>query len=117
MLKANSISNHDPIIQEEFSAFKQTNAGLIPSDWKAVPFGSLISSFRGGAPLNPSDFVEGGVKVLPKGGVGRTGWLNIDNRDLQFCSQRYADAHPNNQVDSSYTIIVLRDLVPSGPSG
>jgi type I restriction enzyme S subunit len=56
------------------------------------------------------------VKVLPKGGVGRTGYLHVDDDDLQYCSQAYADSHPRNRVDRDFTIVVLRDLVPSGPS-
>jgi len=75
----------------------------------------IIAEFRGGAPLKPTDFVKSGVMVLPKGAVGRDGWLRMDD-SVQFCTQEYADAHANNQVDETYTIVVLRDLVPSGPS-
>ena len=96
--------------------YKQTDAGIIPTEWDAVPLSKLIIEFRGGAPLKPSDFTSTGIKVLPKGGVGRTGWLEIEDHELQFCSQNYATSHRSNQVDQNFTIVVLRDLVPSGPS-
>lgn len=35
---------------------------------------------------------------------------------MQFCSPQYARVHRRNQVDETFTIVVLRDLVPSGPS-
>lgn len=85
-------------------------------DWPFVSIGDLVTEFRGGAPLKPSDFTDTGVKVLPKGGVGRKGWLDIDDGDLQYCSSEYAERHHRNSVDEKYTIVVLRDLVPSGPS-
>lgn len=96
--------------------YKQTELGVIPEDWRLASFSELVTEFRGGAPLKPSDFTPTGIKVLPKGGVGRTGWLRIHEDDLQYCSPSYAAAHRTNQVDQSYTIVVLRDLVPSGPS-
>jgi type I restriction enzyme S subunit len=98
------------------AGYKQTGAGVVPEDWDIVPLSELVTEFRGGAPLKPSDFTTTGIKVLSKGGVGRTGWLTIDDDDLQYCSPSYAAAHRNNQVDRGYTIVVLRDLVPSGPS-
>jgi type I restriction enzyme, S subunit len=100
----------------EGKGYKQTEVGVIPKDWDLVLIGQLVKDFRGGAPLKPSDFVKFGVKVLPKGGVGRDTVLSVAEKDQQFCSQHYADTHFNNQVNSSYTIVVLRDLVPSGPS-
>lgn len=85
-------------------------------DWPLRTFASLITEMRGGAPLKPSDFTKGGVKVVPKGGIGRTGWLEVEERDLQYCSQEFASAHRTNLVTDEYTLVVLRDLVPSGPS-
>ena len=98
------------------AGYKQTEVGVIPDDWDVLPIAALTTEFRGGAPLKPSDFTTLGVKVLPKGGVGRTGVLRIADKDIQYCSIDYANAHPRNQVDKAYTIVVLRDLVPSGPS-
>ena len=84
--------------------------------WQVKKFGEIIIELRGGAPLAPNDFKESGFKVLPKGGVGRGGILSIDNNKQQYCSKEYAANHQTNIVDNKYNIIVLRDLVPSGPS-
>ena len=96
--------------------YNYTEFGEIPMDWEIVPMGTLLTEFRGGASLKPSDFNGSGIKVLPKGGVGRTGWLNIEDSNQQYCSPHYAMTHTRNQVDDTFTIVVLRDLVPSGPS-
>ena len=65
------------------SGYKQTDAGVIPEEWEVAPLSELVTEFRGGAPLKPSDFTNAGIKVLPKGAVGRTGWLTIDDNNLQ----------------------------------
>lgn len=96
--------------------YKQTEVGIIPDEWDVASIGSLIFDYRGGASLRPSDFTSNGVKVLPKGGVGRTGWLNVEESEQKYCSPEYAAANYRNQVDETYTIVVLRDLVPSGPA-
>ena len=96
--------------------YRHTEVGVIPTDWRLLSFSKFLTELRGGAPLKPSDFTPTGVKVLPKGGVGRSGWLQVSDEDLQYCSLDYAASHKSNQVNSEYTIIVLRDLVPSGPS-
>jgi restriction endonuclease S subunit len=98
------------------SVLVQADVCLTPKGWRVLQIGALADEFRGGAPLAPSDFTVAGVKVLPKGGVGRTGWLSVADSDLQYCSPDYAAAHLRNQVDESFTVVVLRDLVPSGPS-
>ena len=62
--------------------YKQTEVGMIPDDWGVLPMLELVTELRGGAALKPSDFTRVGVKILPKGGVGRTGWLSIKDNDL-----------------------------------
>ncbi|MBH1971788.1 hypothetical protein FK216_12770 [Moraxellaceae bacterium AER2_44_116] len=96
--------------------YKQTDVGVIPEDWEVCVFGSVLFDFRGGAPLKPSDFTDRGFQVLPKIGVQKGGLLKLKDTDLQYCSDAYAISHKNNLVNKDFTIIVLRDLVPSGPS-
>lgn len=91
-------------------------AAAVPEGWDVVPISEILTEFRGGAPLKPSDFTPIGIPVLPKGAVGRSGWLSLNDQGVQYCSPEYAQAHLANQVDNSFTIVVLRDLVPSGPS-
>jgi len=94
----------------------KTDLGLRPIDWLPIPISDFIKEFRGGAPLTPSDFRKIGFKVLPKVGVIRGGNLFIEKNKQQYCSREYADSHKSNIIDNSFTIVVLRDLVPSGPN-
>ncbi len=96
--------------------FIQSEIGLFPDSWEVLPIKDLITEFRGGASLKPSDFTDNGIKVLPKLGVGRGGWLKVNAIDQKYCSPDYAATHHRNEVDETYTIVVLRDLVPSGPA-
>ena len=89
---------------------------VIPGDWDIKSFENIAYDLRGGAPLAPKDFTKSGFKVLPKSGVCPGGILHIENGKQQFCSFGYSNSHRNNTIDKSYTIIVLRDLVPSGPN-
>lgn len=88
----------------------------IPSDWEVKIFADIIHDFRGGAPLTPEDFTKTGYKVLPKSGVCHGGILLIENSKQQYCSTEYAKIHLSNTIDNTYIIVVLRDLVPSGPN-
>ena len=96
--------------------YKVTKVGIVPNEWEEKMFNDIVFDFRGGAPLTPNDFKDNGIKVLPKGGVTRGGILVIKKDKMQYCSSQYTENHETNLVDNTYTIIVLRDLVPSGPN-
>lgn len=96
--------------------YRETSCGVLPDDWSVMPLSALLHDFRGGAPLRPDDFTRSGMKVLPKGGVGWRGYLDVAEESFQYCSDAYAANHLRNIVDQTFTIVVLRDLVPSGPT-
>jgi len=98
------------------AGYKTTEVGVIPEDWKISEIGTLISDMRGGAPFKPSDFTKEGIMVLPKGAVVRGGVLKLSESDQQFCTPEFAAKFSKNSVTEVFTIVVLRDLVPSGPS-
>lgn len=98
------------------AGYKTTEVGVIPEDWKIAEIGALISDMRGGAPFKPSDFTKEGIMVLPKGAVVRGGLLKLSESDQQFCTPEFAAKFSKNSVTEVFTIVVLRDLVPSGPS-
>lgn len=98
------------------TGYKQTEIGVIPEDWDYLPFGELVYEFRGGAPLAPKDFTSIGMPVLPKSGVTRGGYLRISEKNQQYCTQNFAGKNKSSFVDKTFSIIVLRDLVPSGPN-
>jgi type I restriction enzyme S subunit len=88
----------------------------IPIDWNIKAIEEIIQNFRGGAPLAPEDFTNKGFRVLPKSGVCHGGILRIKIEEQQYCSYEYAEKHSSNTINNSFTIIVLRDLVPIGPN-
>jgi len=96
--------------------FRDTKVGRIPAEWELNPLIDYLIVFRGGASLKPSDFISQGVKVLPKLGVIPGGYLKIPSSKQQYCSEEYAQNNQSNIVDNSFIVVVLRDLVPSGPS-
>ena len=100
----------------EIKPFLKAKLGDIPDDWEYRKIEEFITEFRGGASLTPKDFINYGVKVLPKIGVVRGGILSVDSEKQQYCSKEFADDNPTSQVDKKYLVVVLRDLVPSGPS-
>lgn len=99
-----------------YSIYKHTEIATIPDTWELVPIGNLITDIKGGASFKPSDFTNFGIKVISKRDINKTGWLKNNKDEQKYCSFEYAFANPRNQVDETYAIIVLRDLVPSGPN-
>jgi type I restriction enzyme S subunit len=94
----------------------KTKIGLLPDTWNVSIIGDHVINYRGGASLKPSDFTDSGIKVLPKVGVIPGGKMHVDNDKQKYCSPEYAKTHSKSVVDKSFLIVVLRDLVPSGPS-
>jgi type I restriction enzyme S subunit len=84
--------------------------------WSKASIGSLVSDMRGGAALEPEDFIESGFPVLHKGAIKPNGGLSFDPKKRPFTSVEYAEARPKNTVDRDFVAVTLRDLVPSGPS-
>jgi len=101
---------------ENIVNFIDTDFGKRPIEWSPIAISHIVTDFRGGAPLAPSDFTKMGFLVLPKGGIIRGGNLFVDKEKQQYCSFQYAERYKNNTVEKSFTIVVLRDLVPSGPN-
>jgi type I restriction enzyme S subunit len=84
--------------------------------WPLQAIGSFISDMRGGAALEPDDFVESGFPILHKGAIKAQGAIGIDGKKKTFASLAYAHSSPNNIVNREFVAVSLRDLVPSGPS-
>jgi type I restriction enzyme S subunit len=85
-------------------------------DWEASTIGDSIVTMRGGAPLAPTDFVEKSeFEVIPKKAISGGGRLQLDSSGT-FTTSAFFQKYDKSQVNSSYLITTLRDLVPSGPS-
>lgn len=77
----------------------------------------VVESYKGGAPLTPSDFVPySDYGVIPKKAIGEGMWLKIDIDKPTYCKEEFYQENLRSVVDNTYLIITLRDLVPSGPS-
>ena len=96
--------------------YKRTEVGVIPIHWSLEKFGNLITDKKGGASIKPSQFSDSGISVIPKGGVVRGGFLKIEKKDIQYCPIEFLSSHKSNCVDQNFLVVVLRDLVPSGPN-
>ena len=84
--------------------------------WSLDRIGSLVSDVRGGAALEPEDFIDQGFPVLHKGAIKPQGQIYLDPNKKTFVGLSYANSKPNSIVDRDYIAVTLRDLVPSGPS-
>lgn len=89
---------------------------MIPKGWQLVAIEDLTSDWRGGASFQPEDFTQEGFPVLHKGAIQKNGSILIDSKKKTFTTEQYARNHKKSIVDKSYTVVTLRDLVPSGPS-
>ena len=87
-----------------------------PNCWPVAPIGDLTIDVRGGASLRPEDFTSTGFPVLHKGAIKPRGVVELDGGKKTYASEEYAQSKPHSVVTREFTVVTLRDLVPSGPS-
>jgi len=87
-----------------------------PKGWKLNTIDSVTLDMRGGAALEPEDFIASGFPVLHKGAIKPGGQVETDSKKKAFADPVYARGRPQNIVNRQYVAVTLRDLVPSGPS-
>jgi type I restriction enzyme, S subunit len=86
-------------------------------DWRIAKIGDFVESYKGGAPLTPSDFVPySDYAVIPKKAISEGMWLKIDVEKPTYCKENFYKENLQSVVDKTYLIMTLRDLVPSGSS-
>lgn len=84
--------------------------------WVEQSIATFISDMRGGASIEPDDFIESGFPILHKGGIKPQGQIHLDAKKKTFVATEYAVAKPQCVVNRNFVAVTLRDLVPSGPS-
>lgn len=84
--------------------------------WPTRKIETFISDMRGGASLEPEDFVDEGFPILHKGAIKPNGLISVDAKKKTFAPLEFANTHTRSQVDRGYVAVTLRDLVPAGPS-
>ena len=87
-----------------------------PKGWPLRIIDSVALDMRGGAALEPEDFVGNGFPVLHKGAIKPAGQIETDPKKKAFAEEGYALGRTQNIVNRDYVAVTLRDLVPSGPS-
>lgn len=83
--------------------------------WKTRPLSELILESRSGISLSEEDFAENGHPVVHKGDVRLGGIVDLSKRDSRYVKSESFLANARAQVDNSYLVVSLRDLVPSAP--
>jgi type I restriction enzyme, S subunit len=120
--KLNTLKVHKKgLMQQLFPAEGETLPELrfpeFSDDWRIAKIGDFVESYKGGAPLTPTDFVPySDYGVIPKKAIGEGMWLKIDIEEPTYCKEEFYKGNPQSVVDSTYLITTLRDLVPSGPN-
>lgn len=96
--------------------YKRTMIGDIPENWKISTIHEHLTDYKSGASIKSNEFVEEGVKVLPKKAINSSGSVKESNFNLSYISNEVAKQYSKSLINNEYLITVLRDLVPSGPS-
>lgn len=86
----------------------------VPDGWSVGAISAYVKEMRSGASLSPSDFSNEGFEVIPKKAVQFGCWLVTGKKS--YCTNEYASSVPRSWVNKEFVVIVLRDLVPSGPN-
>ncbi len=87
-----------------------------PKGWTLNPIESFIEDIKGGASLEPDDFMESGFPILHKGAIKPNGQIQVDSKKKTFVTKEYAAGRPKCIADRGCISVTLRDLVPTGPS-
>ena len=86
------------------------------NEWNKAKLQDFVVDMVGGASLTPDDILdEGDYKIIPKKAIQAGGKIVIDD-ECNYVTKETYERFKANHVDKSHTIVVLRDLVPSGPN-
>ena len=85
-------------------------------EWKCTKMSACIEEIVGGAPLTPKDILdEGDFKIIPKKAIQAGGKITISD-NCNYVKKEVYEKYNSNHTKKGDLIIVLRDLVPTGPS-
>ncbi|MGJ0866392.1 restriction endonuclease subunit S [Enterococcus raffinosus] len=68
----------------------------------------------GGASIKPTDYLEDGIRTVPKGAVNATGIADLSGS--KFISKDFFEKNITSHVHTNNLVTSLRDLVPSAPN-
>lgn len=84
--------------------------------WEISKIEDFVNEMRGGASLRPKEILNSGdYKIIPKKSIQSGGKIVIDD-NCSYVTSDVFKRFEKNQVDKTYLLVVLRDLVPTGPN-
>ena len=83
-------------------------------DWEERKFKDIIEKLTGGASIKPSDYLEEGIRTIPKGAVNSTGLADLSGS--KYISEEFYESNKSSHVSTNNLVTSLRDLVPSAPN-
>ncbi|MDB1737683.1 restriction endonuclease subunit S [Enterococcus avium] len=83
-------------------------------DWELRKFSGVIEKLSGGASIKPTDYLEDGIRTIPKGAVNATGIADLSGS--KYISKDFFEKNITSHVHTNNLVTSLRDLVPSAPN-
>ncbi|MGM8139287.1 restriction endonuclease subunit S [Enterococcus italicus] len=83
-------------------------------EWEERKFKDIIEKLTGGASIKPSDYLEEGIRTIPKGAVNSTGLADLSGS--KYISEEFYESNKSSHVSTNNLVTSLRDLVPSAPN-
>ncbi|MDB1747945.1 restriction endonuclease subunit S [Enterococcus avium] len=77
-------------------------------------FSGVIEKLSGGASIKPTDYLEDGIRTIPKGAVNATGIADLSGS--KYISKDFFEKNITSHVHTNNLVTSLRDLVPSAPN-
>jgi len=83
-------------------------------DWDERKLSGIIEKLSGGASIKPTDYLEDGIRTIPKGAVNATGIADLSGS--KYISEDFFEKNITSHAHTSNLVTSLRDLVPSAPN-
>ncbi len=82
--------------------------------WEQRKLGGIIDKLTGGASIAPDDYVNEGVRTIPKGAVNDTGIADMSG--CKYVSDEFFKKNISSKTSTGELVTSLRDLVPTAPN-
>ncbi|EOE6370814.1 restriction endonuclease subunit S [Enterococcus faecium] len=82
--------------------------------WEQRKLSGIIEKLSGGACIKPTDYLEDGIRTIPKGAVNATGIADLSGS--KYISEDFFEKNITSHVHTNNLVTSLRDLVPSAPN-
>jgi len=83
-------------------------------DWERRKLGDVVEKLTGGASIEPGDYLDAGVRTIPKGAVNESGVADLSGS--KFVSLEFFHKNYSSHVSTLDLVTSLRDLVPTAPN-